>query len=326
MVGSRRPASVGKSFPGPWRIDFAAVLPKCSRVSLLSFLSRLNLLRRLAPFALVLALGGVAWPADESYEEVRQRLMRQMTALSNPPPVSVQSAPPQPVTAGVAPATTAPATVTISPTPAPVAAVAPAPQLAAAATPPAVVPAPAGALPEAMKLLDDKRILSVGDRVSFRVLEDREDPKQLLVTDSGELEVPYVGRLKAADKTCLGLAQELKGLLEKDYYHQATVILAVDALAKSRGKVYLYGQVRSAGAFEIPVDETLTVSKVILRAGGFSDFANKRKVTITRKIAGGRSENIELDLVDILEKGRSEKDREVQDGDMVFVPQRLLNF
>jgi polysaccharide export outer membrane protein len=243
-----------------------------------------------------------------------------LNSLTNSAPGSVTAPAPAPASEPVVAAPVAAPAPVVSVTPASSSA---APTMTIAAAAPVT---PSGELPEAMKLLDDKRILSAGDRVSFRVMEDREDPKQLLVTDSGELEVPYVGRVKAAEKTCLALARELKVMLEKDYYHQATVVLAVDALAKSRGKVYLYGQVRQAGAFEIPVDETLTVSKVILRAGGFGDFANKKKVTVTRKVPGGRSENFELDLVEILEKGRSENDREVQDGDMIFVPQRLINF
>jgi protein involved in polysaccharide export with SLBB domain len=311
----------------PWWIDFGAILPNNVGVSSLFSMSSGNLLRQVALWLLVVAQTGAVWAAADDYEEVRQRLLRQLNSLSNSTPVSV-TAPAPAASAPVSPAVTAPvapspATVTPTPVSALAAPTAPASTLTLAAAAPVT---PTGDLPEAMKLLDDKRVLSAGDRVSFRVLEDREDPKQLLVTDSGELEVPYVGRVKAAEKTCLALARELKVLLEKDYYHRATVVLAVDALAKSRGKVYLYGQVRSAGAFEIPVDETLTVSKVILRAGGFSDFANKKKVTITRKVPGGRSENFELDLVDILEKGRSENDREVQDGDMIFVPQRLINF
>ena len=52
-----------------------------------------------------------------------------------------------------------------------------------------------------MEVLNDKRKLGPGDRVSFRVVEDRKQPVQLVVTDSGEMEVPLVGRVPAAEKT-----------------------------------------------------------------------------------------------------------------------------
>src|SRR5438094_792015 len=42
---------------------------------------------------------------------------------------------------------------------------------------------------------DDKYKLRAGDKVSLQILEDRDLPKSLVVTDSGELDAPYVGRL-----------------------------------------------------------------------------------------------------------------------------------
>ena len=80
--------------------------------------------------------------------------------------------------------------------------------------------------------LDNTQKLGIGDRVSYRVIEDREEPKPLIVSDAGELEIPYLGRVKANDKSCQELAKEIKAALEKDLYYQATVILAVDLLNK----------------------------------------------------------------------------------------------
>ncbi|PYK57102.1 MAG: hypothetical protein DME21_18185 [Verrucomicrobia bacterium] len=102
-----------------------------------------------------------------------------------------------------------------------------------------------------MDALDDKHKLAIGDRLSFRIVEDEEDPKPLLVTDSGELEVPYIGRYPAVNMSCKQLARQLKIELEKEYYYQATVIIAVDAMTKSRGKVYLVGPIRVPGPQDI---------------------------------------------------------------------------
>jgi protein involved in polysaccharide export with SLBB domain len=183
------------------------------------------------------------------------------------------------------------------------------------------------ALPEAMALLDDQRRLGRGDQLSFRVVEDRKEARRLVVTDSGELEVPYIGRVKGEGRTCRELAVEIKGLLEKEYYHQATVILAVDQLSASRGRVYLVGQVRMAGPQPIPTDEEFTVSKAILRAGGFSDFADRRRVKIMRKgEVDPAAGTLVVDVAAVLEKGRAEKDVVLRPDDLVFVPSRLVNF
>jgi len=174
-----------------------------------------------------------------------------------------------------------------------------------------------------MAVLDDKKKLGPNDFVSFRVVEDRDDDSQRLrVNDNGELEVPYVGLVSAEGRTCKELAYTIKSLLEKEYYYHATVILAVDRVSeKSRGRIYVYGSVKVQGPQEIPPDESYTVSKAIIRAGGFGDFANKRKVKVTRK--NGKEFNI--DLKRVIEEGHTEEDIVLVPDDQIYVPQRLIN-
>lgn len=174
-----------------------------------------------------------------------------------------------------------------------------------------------------MGVLDDKKRLGSNDYISFRVVEDRDNESQhLRVNDSGEVEVPYVGLVPAAGRTCRELAYNIKSLLEREYYYHATVIIAVEHVSeKSRGKVYVYGSVKMQGPQEIPADETYTVSKAVIRAGGFGDFANKRKIKLTRK--GGR--DFVIDLKRVIEEGHSEDDVVLQPDDQIYVPQRLIN-
>ncbi len=183
-------------------------------------------------------------------------------------------------------------------------------------------------------VLDDKHKLAIGDRLSFRILEDEEEPKPLVVTDSGDLEVPYIGRVPAENKTCRQLAAEIKVSLEKDYYYQATVILAVDLMTKTtHGRVYLVGAVRLPGPVELPSDETLTLSRAILRAGGFTDYAKRDKVKVTRKGAGDNGaagkddiKTFTVDVGEIFDKGKIETDLNLESGDLIYVPDRMIRF
>jgi protein involved in polysaccharide export with SLBB domain len=174
-----------------------------------------------------------------------------------------------------------------------------------------------------MTVLDDKKKLGPNDSVSFRVVEDRDNESQRLrVNDNGELEVPYVGLVAARGKSCKELAYTIKSLLEKEYYYHATVILAVDRVSeKSKGRIYVYGAVKGQGPQEIPPDESYTVSKAIIKAGGFGDFANKRKVKLTRK----NGQEYAVDLKRVIEEGHTEEDLELQPDDQIYVPQRLIN-
>lgn len=201
------------------------------------------------------------------------------------------------------------------------------------ATPvPSITKPPAADLPpttstvlrtNSMAALDEKKRLGPNDYVSFRVVEDRDnDSQRLRVSDNGELEVPYIGPVPAQGKTCKELAYNIKAALEREYYYHATVILALDRVSeKSRGKVYVYGSVKAQGPQEIPADETYTASKAVIRAGGFGDFANKRKVKVTRK----SGQDFTVDLKRIIEEGHTDEDVVLQPDDQIYVPQRLIN-
>src|SRR4051812_24645693 len=175
-----------------------------------------------------------------------------------------------------------------------------------------------------MNVLDDRTRLGPNDFVSFRVVEDRDNESQRLrVNDNGQLEVPYIGLVQAAGRTSKELAYAVKEALEKEYYYHATVIIAVDHVSeKSRGRIYVTGSVKGPGPQEIPPDESYTLSKAVIRAGGFSDFANTRKVRVTRK--GGQ--DFVVDLKNVIERGRSKEDLVLEPDDQVYIPQKLVNF
>ena len=174
---------------------------------------------------------------------------------------------------------------------------------------------------------DDKYKLRLGDKISFQILEDRDAPKCLVIADSGELDLPYLGRIGAVDKTCKQLATEIKSQLEKEYYYRASVVLALDAASRVLGRVYVWGQVHNQGALELSLSENLTAGKAILRAGGFGDFANRKKVKVIRPATNGTAKQVfELNMVEILEDGQTEKDILLQSDDSVIVGSRLINF
>jgi polysaccharide export outer membrane protein len=259
--------------------------------------------RRFAPLLLLLtalavsprASGQTATNTASAHDIALSNLLRTgyLSATNrpptNPPPKSAKPASSQPV-APIAAATNAPVATTNS-----------------------------------VDLLDDKYRLVIGDQLSFRIVEDEEDPIILAVTDSGEIQVPYLGRYPATGKTSKELALALKAELEKKYYYQATVVIAVNSKPRSRGKIYLVGAIRVPGPQEIGSDEKLTISKAILRAGGFSDFANEKKVQLTRGETSGKTIII-VDVSRIFEKGDTQNDLSLEPGDLIYIPERLVRF
>jgi len=90
-------------------------------------------------------------------------------------------------------------------------------------------------------------------------------------------------------------------------------------------RIYVSGEVRSPGAITLQPGEKLTVAKAIVRAGDCTDFANKKKVKVVRAGTGdgGKKQEFELNLTDILERGKTEQDIVLEAGDMVIVPRKL---
>jgi protein involved in polysaccharide export with SLBB domain len=178
-----------------------------------------------------------------------------------------------------------------------------------------------------MDALDDHRPLAAGDVLSYRVVQERFEPRPIQVTDSGEVEIPLIGRIPAAGKTCRELAVTIKSELEKEYFWpgHATVILGLDAAAKTRGRVLLTGEVRTQGSEDIPPTGDFTVTKAILQAGGFGDFADEHRVSVQRKMPDGTSRIIRVDVARVL-KGATQGDLALQPEDIIMIPAKVVNF
>ena len=136
----------------------------------------------------------------------------------------------------------------------------------------------------------------------------------------------FEGRIKEDGTVTLTLNQSFKadgktrGELEKDirdryvtnYFKQMTVTVKQQ---ENTRWFYVNGEVRQA-ARQIYTSR-ITVLKAIASAGGFTDFANKKKVKLTR--LDGRTQTV--NCVKALDNPRL--DPEVYPGDTIHVPRRL---
>ena len=194
-----------------------------------------------------------------------------------------------------------------------------------------------------MAALDDKIPLEAGDSISIRILEDRDDPVSKVVTDTGEVAFPYIGRLKVEGKTCHQVAIDAKKLLEVDYYKRATVIVGLDLIVgddktKAKDMAWVVGEVRQIGPLELIKAQPMTVSQIILRAGGFGDFADQRRVKVIHRSSSVTEASAvphldeaevktaqEVDVKSVFD-GKSTVDPIVKSGDYIIVPKKFFNY
>ena len=171
-------------------------------------------------------------------------------------------------------------------------------------------------------ILNDTVQLDKGDRLSYRIAEERAPAITLVVNDAGDLDVPLIGHIRATGKTCKILAAEIKPLLEKEYYYKATVVIGLETHSeRSIGKVYVMGLARLPGGMDIPAGETLTLSKAIARAQGFADYADKERVRLFRRGEKGKMEVTIVNVGEIVDKGLLEKDPTVLPNDTIIIPE-----
>jgi polysaccharide export outer membrane protein len=106
---------------------------------------------------------------------------------------------------------------------------------------------------------------------------------------------------------------EIRNRYVPKYFHYMTVTITREAQTLF---YYLDGEVR-APARQVYVSR-ITVTKAIASAGGFTDFANKKAVQLTR--LDGRRVTINCIKV----RGDPSLDLEVYPGDQIFVPRKRL--
>lgn len=189
-----------------------------------------------------------------------------------------------------------------------------------------------------MQMLDDSTPLRVGDLVSLRIVEDREKTLSLRVQASGDIVAPHLGLVKAAGLTCKKIAFGMKRDLEKQYFQQATVIIALEfrppnPTAGGNGFTSpdmqfftVFGQVQKQGKYELLPEEELTISQALLRAGGPTGFANTKKVHVVRRTPSKGNVTINVNCDDIMKRGKLEKDIAIRPNDVIIVDEKVFNF
>ena len=155
-------------------------------------------------------------------------------------------------------------------------------------------------------------ILRVGDAVTiiFTDLPVLLPPFEERINEDGMITLTYNQTFKASGKTRGDLEREIRARYVPGYYNNLTV-----TIKQAERFYYVGGEVRMPSR-QIHSGE-ITVLKAIQSAGDFTDFANKRKVRLTR--LGGQTTIV--DCLAALENPGL--DLPVYPGDKITVKRRL---
>lgn len=120
--------------------------------------------------------------------------------------------------------------------------------------------------------------IAVGDVI--RVMYEASvpiSPTELQVPETGLVTIHMGEQVQVAGKMAADVSKEIRDLftVKKQMYKRLSVNVQVLGRTVSVG-----GEVRSTGSF--PFEGGMTVLKAVNRAGGFTEYADRRKVRITR--------------------------------------------
>lgn len=125
-------------------------------------------------------------------------------------------------------------------------------------------------------------------------------------------------------KTLDDVKAELKQKLEEKYYKQATIHLTLLAQSQRKGVVYFRNMI--TGTQELFPGDEKTVTQAILEKG-YSDFANLKKVKVTRVDPVTKKATVyDVNVDQLLKKPDPAKDIILQDKDVIEVPEKGIIF
>ncbi|MFQ3670104.1 MAG: polysaccharide biosynthesis/export family protein [Verrucomicrobiia bacterium] len=136
-------------------------------------------------------------------------------------------------------------------------------------------------------------LLRVGDGLIIRlsgVPPEDQGVYEVRIDESGMISMPYVGNIQAAGTTTVDLKQRIEGAYRSRGIYSTPNVTVFTREARF---VNVTGEVRAPQ--RVPYTKDLTAVGAIAACGGFTDFANRRKVNLLR---GGR--RIEFNAAEIL--------------------------
>lgn len=160
--------------------------------------------------------------------------------------------------------------------------------------------------------LDEEYAIGALDILDVRVIGFPDFDAEVQVDYSGSIQLPLVGRVRAAGMTAAELVTALNSSYDRTYLKRPQVSVSVKEI-KSR-LVSIEGEVKRPGLFPMPGN--LTLSRTLSVAEGPSEFAKLSRVAVFRTVNGKQVAGI-FDLEDI-RLGKYE-DPKIYPNDVVVV-------
>jgi polysaccharide export outer membrane protein len=152
------------------------------------------------------------------------------------------------------------------------------------------------------------------DVLTIDVWKEPEISRTVPVRRDGRISLPLLNDLQAAGLTPTQLGSEIVEKLRATIVHpQVTVIVA----QMSSLRIYVLGQVNRGGAYPLVPD--MTVMQALSIAGGFTPYANVKKIHVMRKESGANHIFV-VNYKEVTSGRKTEQNIQLKPGDTIVVP------
>jgi polysaccharide biosynthesis/export protein len=178
-------------------------------------------------------------------------------------------------------------------------------EVSAKSTAPAPLPVP----PDS-----DKYLIGPEDVLFIQVWKEDQLSQAVMVRADGKISLPLIDEIQAAGLTPLRLKEVLT---QKFKQFVETPIVTVMVRDAKSFKVYIGGQVAKPGVYTLV--EEITFLQLVPMAGGFTEWANQRKILLVRK-EGGKEKRITINYKKIISGEDLSNNVVLKPGDTIIVP------
>jgi polysaccharide biosynthesis/export protein len=165
-----------------------------------------------------------------------------------------------------------------------------------------------------VKADSDQYVIGPEDVLYIHVWKEEALTRSIPVRMDGNISLPLVHEVKAAGLTPLQLKEDLTRRL-KVYVENPIVSVAV--METNSYRVFVSGEVKTPGVYRIRSETSLL--QIIPTAGGFTEWANQKKIVIIRK-EGGKEKRITVNYKKIVEGEDTGSNVILKPGDTIIVP------
>jgi polysaccharide export outer membrane protein len=160
----------------------------------------------------------------------------------------------------------------------------------------------------------DQYVIGPEDILYIHVWKEEALTRTIPVRMDGKISLPLIQEIKAAGLTPLHL-KELLTTRFKEFIENP--IVSVTVMEANSYKVYVMGQVKNPGVYRLRSETT--VVQIIPLAGGFTDWANQKKILIVRK-EDGKEKRITVNYKKIINGKAPDSNVILRAGDTIIVP------